>query len=154
MESSPGEVLVVDCGGSNIAVAGELFSAEAKRRSLAGMLIEGACRDTETIARLRFPVYCRFVNPMAGRCIDLDRDLMQVPVTIGGVEINPGDVIMGDDDGVVVLGNDLDKIQKTALAASEILRNESAVLTEVLDNNRCLLEFMDMMDSHKKVSPE
>ncbi|CBJ33819.1 Dimethylmenaquinone methyltransferase [Ectocarpus siliculosus] len=154
MESSPGEVLVVDCGGSNIAVAGELFSAEAKRRSLAGMLIEGACRDTETIARLRFPVYCRFVNPMAGRCITLDRDLMQVPVTIGGVEINPGDVIMGDDDGVVVLGNDLDKIQKTALAASEILRNESAVLTEVLDNNRCLLEFMDMMDSHKKVSPE
>ena len=42
--------------------------------------------------------------------------------------------------------------QKTALAASEILRNESKVLTEVIDNNRCLLEFMDMMDSHKKVS--
>lgn len=40
----------------------------------------------------------------------------------------------------------------TALAASEILRNESKVLTEVIDNNRCLLEFMDMMDSHKKVS--
>eukprot|EP00752_Nemacystus_decipiens_P008191 g7327.t1 len=152
MESSPGEVLVVDCGGSQIAVAGELFTAEAKRRSLAGMLIEGACRDTETIARLRFSVYSRFVNPMAGKCITLDRDLMQVPVTIGGVEINPGDVIFGDDDGVIVLGNDLAKIQNTALAASEILRNERKVLTEVLDNNRCLLEFMDLMDSHKKVS--
>lgn len=45
-------------------------------------------------------------------------------------------------------------LQKTALAASEILRNERAVLTEVLDNNRCLLEFMDMMDSHKKVSAD
>ncbi|CAN0277130.1 unnamed protein product, partial [Laminaria digitata] len=94
-----------------IAVAGELFSAEAKRRSLAGMLIEGSCRDTETIARLRFPVYCRYVNPMAGRCNILERELMQVPVVIGGVNIKPGDVIMGDDDGVVVLGSDLDKIQ-------------------------------------------
>ncbi|CAM9758704.1 unnamed protein product [Pylaiella littoralis] len=154
MESSPGEVLVVDCGGSKIAVAGEMFSAEAKRRSLAGMLIEGACRDTETIARLRFPVYTRFVNPMAGKCITLDRDMMQVPVTVGGVEINSGDVIMGDDDGVVVLGNDLDKIQETALLASDILRNERAVLTEVIDNKRCLMEFMDMMDSHKKVAPD
>lgn len=53
IESSPGEVLVVDCGGSKVSVAGELFSAEAKRRSLAGMLIEGSCRDTETIARVR-----------------------------------------------------------------------------------------------------
>lgn len=43
--------------------------------------------------------------------------------------------------------------QKTALAASEILRNESKVLTEVIDNNRCLLEFMEMMDSHKKEAP-
>jgi len=43
--------------------------------------------------------------------------------------------------------------QKTALAASEILRNERKVLTEVIDNNRCLLEFMEMMDSHKEVVP-
>ncbi|CAM9613978.1 unnamed protein product [Ascophyllum nodosum] len=149
MESSPGEVLVVDCGGSKVSVSGELFSAEATRRSLAGMLIEGSCRDTETIARLRFPVYTRFVSPMAGRCITLDRDLMQVPVTVGGVEICPGDVIMGDDDGVVVLGKDLDKIKELALKASEILSNERAVLIEVLDNNRCLLEFMNLMDSHK-----
>lgn len=44
-------------------------------------------------------------------------------------------------------------LQKTAIAASEILRNERAVLTEVLDNNRCLLEFMNLMDSHKDVKP-
>ncbi|CAM9115245.1 unnamed protein product, partial [Choristocarpus tenellus] len=59
-----------------------LFSAEAKRRSLGGMLIEGSCRDTGTIAqgggKLRFPVYSRFVNPMAGRCIELHRGNMQV----------------------------------------------------------------------------
>lgn len=69
MESSPGEVLVVDCGGSNISVAGELFSAEAKRRCLTGMLIEGSCRDTETIARVRSPLrmhQCIYVQKMRG----------------------------------------------------------------------------------------
>ncbi|CAM9192254.1 unnamed protein product [Discosporangium mesarthrocarpum] len=150
MESSPGEVLVVDCGGSKVSVAGELFSAEAKRRSLAGMLIEGSCRDTETIAKLRFPVYCRFVNPMAGLCLTLERDKMQIPITIGGVEVRPGDVIFGDDDGVVVLGNDLDKIRELAIRAGEIKKHERAVLKEVLDNDRCLLEFMNLMDRHKR----
>jgi regulator of RNase E activity RraA len=52
MNSNPGEVLVIDADNSPMAVAGELFTAEARRRGLAGILIEGACRDTPTIAKV------------------------------------------------------------------------------------------------------
>jgi len=59
-ESVPGEVLVVDAGGSPTAVVGELFATEARRRGLAGIVVDGACRDTRTLqAMLDFSVYAK-----------------------------------------------------------------------------------------------
>ena len=137
-----------------IAVAGELFTAEARRRQLAGMVIDGACRDTPTIKRLNFPIYSLAVSPMAGRCQDLDRTRIQVPLCVGGVEVKPGDVIFGDDDGVVNLGSNLDEIKVLAERAAEIRRHETLVLKEVLERNRCLLEFMNLMEVHEPHSDD
>jgi len=95
-----GDVLVVEAGSADRAVAGELFASEAIRRGVAGIVIDGLCRDTPTLRRLTLPVFARGATPIAcpaGR----------VPVTggrvrIGGVEIGPGDLLLGDDDGIVV----------------------------------------------------
>src|SRR5262245_61131770 len=65
-ESEPGEVLVVDGGGGTRALAGELFATEASRRKLAGIVIDGACRDTPKLATLQFPVYAPWTCPAAG----------------------------------------------------------------------------------------
>ncbi|KAG5176803.1 ribonuclease E inhibitor RraA/Dimethylmenaquinone methyltransferase [Tribonema minus] len=148
MSSSPGEVLVIDARGSRVAVAGELFTAEARRRQLAGIIIDGACRDTPTVCRLDFPFYSRSVSPMAGVCVTLDQSLLGVPVTVSGVTVANGDVLFGDQDGVVNLGQDMDNVELLARRAAEIRQHERLVLKEVLEHDRCLAEFMTILDSH------
>jgi len=99
-DACPGEVLVVDTHGSRRAVAGELFATEASRKGLAGIVVDGAVRDTAKIRTLSTPVYSRTILPVAGTTRRIFET--QVPVRCGGVVVNPGDVIFGDDDGIVV----------------------------------------------------
>jgi 4-hydroxy-4-methyl-2-oxoglutarate aldolase len=99
-ESLPGEVLVVDTGGSQRAVLGELFSIEAQRRGLAGIVVDGPIRDIKTIVGLDIPVYARSFCPCAGTTQIMMET--QVTITCGGVAIKPGDILVGDDDGIVV----------------------------------------------------
>jgi len=99
-EAEPGDVLVVDGQGGHRALAGELFSTEAERKGIAGIVVDGAVRDIETIRKLDVPVYSRYVFPISGttsKVCDL-----QIPVTCGGVTVNPGDILFGDQDGVIV----------------------------------------------------
>jgi len=95
-----GEVLVVDTQGSTRAVVGELFSMEAQRRGLAGIIVDGPVRDVSTLRTLALPVYARGLCPVSGTIRELGA--LQVPVVCGGVAVNPGDIVMGDDDGLLV----------------------------------------------------
>ena len=98
--SQPGDVLVVDTQGSRRAVVGELFSIEAARRGLAGIIVDGTVRDVHMLRTLALPVYARGLCPLSGTVRDLGS--LQLPVTCGGVVVNPGDIVMGDDDGIIV----------------------------------------------------
>ncbi len=120
-DADVGEVLVIDTEGSQGAVAGELFGNEAQRKGLAGLVIDGACRDTASLAELDIPVYARFSNPRAG----LAREVLdtQVPVRCGGVRVDPGDWIYGDDDGVLVASEA--ELQGALPRAREIQRAEA-----------------------------
>lgn len=98
--AGPGDVLVVDAGGHDRAVAGELFSTEAQRRGLAGLVIHGRCRDSRTLATMTLPVFATGVSPhayAAARVPDVGSAL-----SLEGVVVNPGDLLVGDDDGLVV----------------------------------------------------
>jgi 4-hydroxy-4-methyl-2-oxoglutarate aldolase len=99
-QSGPGEVLVVAAGGSAHAVAGELFAGEAGRRGLAGIVIDGFCRDTATLKHMTLPVYARGATPRAASAMVVPE--VNVPVLLGDVPVNPGDILLGDDDGIVV----------------------------------------------------
>lgn len=99
-DARPDEVLVVDTHGSRRAVAGELFATEASRKGLAGIVVDGAVRDTAKIRGLSIPVYSRTIIPVAGTTRRIFET--QVPVHCGGVAVNPGDILYGDDDGIVV----------------------------------------------------
>jgi 4-hydroxy-4-methyl-2-oxoglutarate aldolase len=123
-EASPGEVLVIDTQGARRAVAGEMFSTEAHRKGLAGLVIDGACRDTRRIRELPMPVYARSFNPLAGTAHLLFET--QVAVTCGGVQVDPGDVVFGDDDGIVVLSPD--DLPRLLPIAREIQRHEQNAL--------------------------
>ena len=88
--------------GLEIAAMGNLMGTTAKLRGLAGAVIDGAVRDISELRRLEFPVWSRRVSPATsvGRMISVDK---QIPVKCGEVMVNPGDYIVADADGVVVV---------------------------------------------------
>jgi regulator of RNase E activity RraA len=124
--AGPGDVLVV-AGHDQHAVAGELFATEALRRGVAGIVIDGRCRDSRTLARLDLPVYARGVAPTA--CPARAVPVVQVPLQIGGVEVRPGDLLLGDDDGIVVASPD--EVTDVLDGAESIQRREEALQTAI-----------------------
>ncbi|MFL6167339.1 MAG: RraA family protein [Ornithinibacter sp.] len=99
-DSGPGDVLVVDAGGDDRAVAGELFGTEAQRRGLAGLVILGRSRDTATLAGLALPVWSTGFAPNAFAARELPET--GVALSLDGVRVEPGELLVGDDDGLVV----------------------------------------------------
>jgi len=97
--AQPGGVIVVDAGGVPPAVWGEMASRSALNRKLAGIVIDGGVRDTGDIRALGFPVFARHICPNAGEPRGLGE--MGVSITVSGEIVEPGDWILGDDDGVV-----------------------------------------------------
>lgn len=103
-QAEAGEVLVVDTQQSERAVVGELFSLEAARRKLAGIIVDGPIRDLNTIRELEMPVYARSSCPCSGTTQHLSD--VQCQVRCGAVSVHPGEIMMGDDDGILVASAD------------------------------------------------
>jgi 4-hydroxy-4-methyl-2-oxoglutarate aldolase len=99
-EAAPGEVLVIATNGGRLAVLGELFATEARRRGLAGVVIDGHCRDVHGLRALGLPVFACGKLPASGTTVS--RAPLRAPVRCGGVDVTPGDIVFGDDDGVVI----------------------------------------------------
>ena len=126
-DARPGDVLVIDTRGGRRAVAGELFATEAMRRKLGGIVVDGAVRDTATLRTLPLPVYARFVTPMSGTTRTACE--RQVAVQCGGVAVSPGDVIFGDDDGLIVAS--MAELERILPVAEEIQAMELAALARM-----------------------
>jgi regulator of RNase E activity RraA len=97
-----GHVAVYACDQEVSAHLGELSVTSLKTRGVAGCVLDGGCRDVRFILDEGFPVFCRYVTPEDSTW-RWELEATHVPVTIGGVGIEPGDWIVGDDDGVVVV---------------------------------------------------
>lgn len=123
--SAPGEVLVV--AAADIAVSGELFAAEAERRGLGGIVIDGWCRDTAILRGMAFPLYARGSTPRAGRLM-APRDPAAL-VNAGGVTVAAGDLVFGDRDGVIVVP--AARVAEAVEAAEAVQRREAAVLAAI-----------------------
>jgi 4-hydroxy-4-methyl-2-oxoglutarate aldolase len=146
-DAEENEVLIIDAGARKIALAGELFTTEAKRKKLSGIVIDGGCRDIKQLRKLDFPVYARFVIPLAGTVQNISK--IQAPVTCGGVTVSPGDIIFGDDDGIVVLTEEecVDIID----IALNIQKNEEKAL-ELIAKNQSLIGLMNFKEHFDKIS--
>jgi regulator of RNase E activity RraA len=99
---APGDVLVVNGGAdTNRALIGEMIGIKAKARGLAGFVIDGAARDIDDLAALDMPVFARASSP-AGPFKHGPYRLLE-PIAVGGVCVHPGDAVLADRDGVVVV---------------------------------------------------
>jgi 4-hydroxy-4-methyl-2-oxoglutarate aldolase len=102
LEAPKGSVVVVDGAGAHVgALFGELMATEAGNRGIAGVVVDGAVRDTEALEALKFPVFSRTVTPRVGSNRRLGAT--QEPIVCGGVPVHPGDVVVAAHDGVVVI---------------------------------------------------
>jgi regulator of RNase E activity RraA len=99
----PGEVLVIDARGELAsATLGNILAARLRARGAAGIVTDGAFRDAARIAEEEIPSYCAGANALLSSIAHHPAD-MQVPIGCGGVLVLPGDVVVGDEDGVLVI---------------------------------------------------
>jgi|UniRef100_A0A7C3WM54 3-hexulose-6-phosphate synthase/6-phospho-3-hexuloisomerase len=144
--AQPGDVLVIDAGGVGPAIWGELATHSALEKGLAGVVIDGALRDSGDIMRLRFPSFCRLIMPNAGEPRGFGE--IGVPIRVGGVRVETGDYILGDDDGVTVLPQRL--AVEYANRAMDVLEKENRIREEIKEG-RTLAEVTDLLRWEKKV---
>ena len=122
--AAPGDVLVIASNGGSRAVFGELFATEARRRGLAGIVADGFCRDLRGLRSIGLPVFARGATPRSGTTVS--RAALGATVVCGGVEVSPGDIVFGDDDGLLIAT--AARIAAALETAELIGRGERAIL--------------------------
>jgi len=144
-EALPGQVIVIDAAGVGPAVWGELATHGALGRKIAGVVIDGAVRDTLEIRKMGFPVFSKLVVPLAGEPKGFGE--LGVPVTVGGTKVFSGDWIVGDDDGVVCIPQS--KVAEIANRAMGVLEQENRLRAEI-DRGSTLGKVIELLRWEKK----
>jgi len=114
----PGQVLMVDMNGADVSTFGGLASLATVRRGAAAVVIDGGCRDVDEMRKCGLWLASRYVTPTTGKT-RLKIDSINEPVSIGGIPVRPGDVVIGDDTGLVVVPKDA--LEKVLAEADKIL---------------------------------
>jgi 4-hydroxy-4-methyl-2-oxoglutarate aldolase len=140
--AEPGDVIVVDGGGTEIALGGELFARGALARRLGGIVVDAGYRDIGYVEQCALPVYSRYVTPMAGTTGTPGE--LQTAISCGGVTVNPGDLVLADHEGLIVV--EPAKVRGVLEAAAAIKRAEQAVVDR-LDNGQTLSDRLNL-DEH------
>jgi regulator of RNase E activity RraA len=129
----PGDVLVSDAmGQSGISTGGEIVYGRLHQRGAAGIVTDGAIRDAQPVLNLGWPVYAGGRAASIGETSLLPYEF-NVPIQCGGVLVRPGDVVLGDDEGVVVVASAL--AAEIARLGREHEAVESSILRNMLEEN-------------------
>ncbi|MNT00643.1 4-hydroxy-4-methyl-2-oxoglutarate aldolase [compost metagenome] len=128
--TGPGKVLMVDAGGTCISTFGGIASLAASRRQATAVVIDGACRDVDEIQATGLWLASRHVTPLTGKT-RLRLQAMGEPVTIGGVGVVEGDLVVGDDTGLVVVPRA--RLEEVLAAAGEALDVDERVERGIRD---------------------
>ena len=128
----PGDVLVLTSAEpAPVAFVGDLLATQAQAQGVAGILVDGAVRDLDELAELGLPIWTRFVRAQGATKGEVGK--LDVPVVVGGVEIRPGDLIVMDCDGAVVVP--ADRVDEMLPAARERVERETAVRQRYRDGD-------------------
>ena len=125
--AKPGDVIVVDVGGGPTAVWGELASWSCKVKGIAGVVIDGAARDIDTIVEIGFPCFSRHIAPVAGE--PKGHGEIGAEVECGGQVVRTGDWVVGDESGVVVVPQEA--AVEIANRALDVLERENRLREEI-----------------------
>jgi 4-hydroxy-4-methyl-2-oxoglutarate aldolase len=139
-QAVPGVVIVATLGGYlRTGAWGEILTVAAQARGVSGLAVDGAVRDIEAIAGRLFPVFSRGLA--IGACTKERPGRLDVPILFGGVIVHPGDIVVGDADGIVIIERDCaDQVYAGAMAR----RDREADLMDQLCKGKTTLELLGL----------
>lgn len=152
LEAPSGSVIVMGGGETfqqpNGALFGKMMATQAKLRGIVGLVADGNVRDIADLRELRFPVFARGATPHVGMNRVVGQT--QVPVPCGGIIVNPGDYVVGDDDGVVVIPAAL--VEQVITGAEERVQKEFEQLARMNAGEQLadLIGFRELIYGQKK----
>jgi regulator of RNase E activity RraA len=125
----PGDVIVIDNGGKpDISCWGGILANSAKIKGVSGTVIDGACRDLDDCIEIDYPVFARgtVVATARGRAMEESTNTM---IQFGGVQVSPGDIVIGDSSGVVIVPYSV--VDDVLNKAEELFEKEEAMIAEI-----------------------
>ena len=135
-EAAPGSVLVIDARGyTEAGPFGDIMVTACMARGIAGVILDGACRDANDIQEMGFPFFTRALNP--GGTVKESLGPIGEPIQCGGASVSPGDLIVGDRDGVVVIARDK---AREVLAKAQAIFDREIRVRELLRQGKTTLE--------------
>lgn len=130
-EAKAGDILIVDAKGDTyIAIAGDFVVGMIKKLGIKGLVVDGAVRDVLGVKKVDFPVFCKGTSTAASAKYGVGE--LNIPISCGGVSVCPGDIIVGDADGVVVVPKAIE--EEVLIKAQEKTRKDQIREEEVLQS--------------------
>jgi 4-hydroxy-4-methyl-2-oxoglutarate aldolase len=127
--TKPGDVVVIDNGATTAnSCWGDILTFTAMKLKLAGTVIDGVFRDYDTILEMRYPIFSRGRIPTTGKG-RIQLDGINVPIRVGGIQVRPGDLIAGDDTGLLRVP--FEKVEQVLTDTKEIEAAEESILDSV-----------------------
>ncbi len=143
--AAPGDVIAIDNHGDLYNNCwGEILSCAAKKKGVLGVVIDGAARDIDVCQEIGFPVFARGVVPITARGRIMQEDFNCV-IRLGDVQVRPGDILVGDINGLVVIPPE--KIEEVISAAEDIFEKEELMKADILNG-------MDILEVDSKYNYE
>ncbi|MEW8972993.1 MAG: RraA family protein [Tissierellaceae bacterium] len=125
-----GDVIVVDtCGSESNSILGEMMTRTALKNGVVGIVIDGGIRDILELKKLKAPVFAKYITPALGDKHGPGE--INCPISCGGVSVNPGDIIVGDANGVVVVNREI--VKDVLVLAKEKIEQDNKWLEEILN---------------------
>jgi regulator of RNase E activity RraA len=134
-----GDVIVVDHRGrTDVAGWGGILSTAARQKGIAGVIVDGACRDVDESRERELPLYARAPTPMTARGRVVEHSFNE-PITVGSVAVNPGDLVIADGSGVVFVPAGR---AAEVVAEAETIAAREAEMTRAIQAGRSVVEVM------------
>lgn len=143
--ANEGDVLIITAETQR-ALAGEIFSTAAQKKGIAGIVIDGYCRDINTIRNLSIPFYAKGTYPAAGTKHKLGK--LNCPIVIGNITITPQDIIFGDDSGLIAMSEaEFSELLPIAIK----IKNKEIQALELLEKNKKLSDIFNLHEHAENI---
>ncbi len=145
-KAKKGEIIVIDAGGKNKAIWGELATWSAKKKEIEGVIIDGAIRDFDDLVKIDFPIFYKHIVPNAGEPKGFGE--IGAEIVCGGQTVRDGDWIVADDSGVVVISQET--AQEIANRSNDVKEHEDRIREEI-KKGKTLGKVMNLKKWEKKI---